>query len=128
MVNRRPNAIGFLLDNKVGFRAKDFMNGSNYSIAGMRIKDPLRSSIFTCRCCLECPNILDEFRTGCTEDHESPEAPVSLFGYSDDNYFITMDTISQLCREEAEVDSVQESEIEWLSSTIIFLKVKYFAV
>lgn len=39
-----------------------------------------------------------------------------------------MDTISQLCREEAEVDSVQESEIEWLSSTIIFLKVKYFAV
>ncbi|KAJ9695154.1 hypothetical protein PVL29_010580 [Vitis rotundifolia] len=59
---------------------------------------------------------------GCTEDHEFPEAPVSLFGYSGDNYFITMDTISQLCREEAEVDSVQESEIEWLSSTIIFLK------
>ena len=53
------------------------------------------------------------------DHHHPPEAPVSLFSYSDENQFRTMDTSSKLCGEEPEVDSIQESQIEQLSSKII---------
>lgn len=46
---------------------------------------------------------------------------VSLFDYSVENHFKAMDTISKLC-EEAESDSLQEAEIQRLSSSITFLK------
>ncbi|XP_057984863.1 uncharacterized protein LOC110640094 isoform X3 [Hevea brasiliensis] len=46
---------------------------------------------------------------------------VSLFDYSVENHFKAMDTISKLCGE-AETDSLQEDEIQRLSSSITFLR------
>lgn len=57
-----------------------------------------------------------------TEDTNAPEVPVSLFEFSVENHFKAMDTISRLCEEEAEANAIRESEIERLSSTILFLR------
>lgn len=56
------------------------------------------------------------------EDDNASEASVSLFDCSVENHFKAMDTISRLCGEEAEVNAFKESEIERISSTIIFLR------
>lgn len=57
-----------------------------------------------------------------TEDNNAPEVPVSLFDYSLENHFKALDTIYRLCGEEADTHAVPQSEIERLSSTIIFLR------
>ena len=56
------------------------------------------------------------------EDNNAPEVSVSMFDCSVENHFKAMDKISRLCGEEPEANDVQDSEIERLSSTFLFLR------
>lgn len=53
--------------------------------------------------------------------HDGAGIRVSVFDYSIENHFNAMDSISNLCGE-AETDSLEESEIQRLSSSITFLR------
>ncbi|XP_015901975.2 uncharacterized protein LOC107434962 isoform X2 [Ziziphus jujuba] len=57
----------------------------------------------------------------CKEDSHGCRFKVSLFDESVENHFRAMDTISKLCREPEE-GSVDQSEIQRLSSSITFLR------
>lgn len=60
-------------------------------------------------------------RTGFAEDFNGCRFKVSLFDESSENHFRAMDSISKLCGEPEE-GSLDESEIQRLSSSITFLR------
>ncbi|XP_047316570.1 uncharacterized protein LOC124920185 isoform X2 [Impatiens glandulifera] len=54
-------------------------------------------------------------------NHGSDEIEVSLFDYSIENHFKSMETISHLCGDKTELDDSNGIELERLSSSIMFL-------
>lgn len=54
-------------------------------------------------------------------DGSDPRVKISLFDYSAENFFKTMDIIDKLCGEE-EDSSFEQSEIQRLSSSVTFLR------